>query len=1587
MSSESFELGTAYLSVALSTEGLGRDIIRQSRGLSQAFANIGKSGGAAFASAFSGSSRGATKTAEKDQQALARTVQSSTTKVRAARDTEAAAARKVEIAEAKLDEVRAKGNAQASQILAAEDRVATARTRHATATEKTRLAVGGLEDAQKALKAATESAGQAATSVGARLKSAFAGNPFQGLAAAAKTVGAEATAAFARITDPLRQLGEPFKGLGGQARAAAAEVGRNLATIALPVTNALSGIADRARSVAVAAGAALSDRLSAAGQAISVRLDPFREMASKARARAAEAAAAFSDAVGSRVRAIGARIDPFVQAVGRARTRAVEAATVFGQGVVTRARALIAPFAPFAPVVAKAASAAVEAGKALGSGIVGRARQAFSGLAGLLGRDGTNAGKQFTDAVAQEASAGGERSGSLFRATFLSGLAVNAITGIAKKAAGAFTGAFSRGFDRLTAIDDATAKLGGLGHSAENVEKIMGDALASVKGTAFGLGDAATMAATAVAAGVEPGRELQKYLTLTGDAATIAGVSMNEMGSIFGKVQTGQRAYTSELNQLADRGIPIYQWLQEELGVSASALRDMVSAGEVDSATFFRVINDNIGGAALKAGQTFRGSLANMQAAWGRLGAAFLEPAFQRLPEVFGSITDGIDKFAPVATRAGEAVGSAFGRIVDGIGGLGGTLRPILDGLSDAAAGFIDGFGGMDAVAQSFGQVLPLLTGPLGLLKSALGEVFGGGQADMRAFGKTVGEVLGPLVQAFGQLAEVIAGALGQALVSLLPVVMEVGRVLAGPLSDALGKLAPVIGDLATALLPGLANLFATLVPIIAQVAAAILPLVTMLVSQLAPVFVELVRVLLPPLSLLLGAVASVLGTLVAALDPVITALVSQLAPILVTLVRALLPPLARVIATVAEVISTVLAPVLEVIINVLGVLFVGAINALMPVVQVVFAFIARTIGNTMDIISGIIRLVMAVIRGDWSGAWEAIKQIGSAIWDQIKNIVQTAIGLVLSIIRGILKVIQTVWDAAWEVIKAVARAAWDWITRGIELFGDGAQRIFRSIVDGIGRIWDGLKAVAAAPVRFVIETVINKGIIKGWNDLVGLLKLPDTLKVKPLTVPSFASTSGGGGGAPTTGRGTVPLWDGGILPGPGTGYGDDMVVIDRRGVPVATVASGEMVIPREQSKKHQELLNNIITGKNLPGFFRGGVLPTPGPVRPHRMPYYNAQYAADMGYGTGSPVYAWKSGRVAQVMYANTSYGNRIRVNHDPGQSLYAHLSAINVAVGQMVRAGELIGRIGYSGNVRPRGPGGAHLHFEILGGAHMGSAGNEESGGGGFLSAALGWVTDRLAAPVRKLIESIPGGGAFAEAAKGMGTKLLDSAVEKIKGLIPAGTDDGVAVPFQDGRAGTVPGLSGVTTNTYAKAANIYQAALNAGHRVSSVGGYRGDGEHVTRRAVDFMVPNKSAGDFIANYTWGNRSRFGVSNVIWWQRIITAARASEGWRAMADRGSYTQNHMDHPHVLFDSRDMPLGGYAGGTTWAAPGWHLVGEEGPELVRFRGGETVLDYDDTKAALGGGLNVTYAPVLVNEDPARQYEDFAFRLIADLGRFRG
>lgn len=77
----------------------------------------------------------------------------------------------------------------------------------------------------------------------------------------------------------------------------------------------------------------------------------------------------------------------------------------------------------------------------------------------------------------------------------------------------------------------------------------------------------------------------------------------------------------------------------------------------------------------------------------------------------------------------------------------------------------------------------------------------------------------------------------------------------------------------------------------------------------------------------------------------------------------------------------------------------------------------------------------------------------------------------------------------------------------------------------------------------------------------------------------------------------------------------------------------------------------------------------------------------------SGKPVYATRAGRVISAVTSNSGYGIYVLIDHGDGySSLYAHMSVRYVSTGDSVSKGQMIGRVGSTGNST-----GPHLHFEI--------------------------------------------------------------------------------------------------------------------------------------------------------------------------------------------------------------------------------------------------------------------------------------------------
>jgi murein DD-endopeptidase MepM/ murein hydrolase activator NlpD len=117
------------------------------------------------------------------------------------------------------------------------------------------------------------------------------------------------------------------------------------------------------------------------------------------------------------------------------------------------------------------------------------------------------------------------------------------------------------------------------------------------------------------------------------------------------------------------------------------------------------------------------------------------------------------------------------------------------------------------------------------------------------------------------------------------------------------------------------------------------------------------------------------------------------------------------------------------------------------------------------------------------------------------------------------------------------------------------------------------------------------------------------------------------------------------------------------------------------------------------PGGYEGGAFGTGSFIWPtiNRIisgnDYWSGHLALDIGSAPGEPISASDAGVIVFAGWSMGGYGNAVAIDHGNGyQTLYAHLSKVNVRCGQSVSQGQNIGLGGSTGNST-----GPHLHFEI--------------------------------------------------------------------------------------------------------------------------------------------------------------------------------------------------------------------------------------------------------------------------------------------------
>lgn len=298
--------------------------------------------------------------------------------------------------------------------------------------------------------------------------------------------------------------------------------------------------------------------------------------------------------------------------------------------------------------------------------------------------------------------------------------------GVVSAAAG-ITAAF--GWSRLTGLDAAQAQLRGLGYEADDVERISANLVEALDGGMMTMAEATSAAATAMAAGVEEGDELARYIQIL-DSAVVGGTgSFQEMEQIFGRIVDQGKMTRTEFDMIAQRMPGFSSAVQEAMGVSSEEMYEMLRTGEITTDQFLDVMEGFSGDMAAEYAKSWDGMVQNTKAYIGIIGEQLLGGVFEQSKESIAEFIEFLksDEVMEWAQITGEAIGEAFTNIVERIQAAIEWYKQLDEWQQKLILGFGAFLIAMGPFLSIFGQLLqwlPVIVNGFKLLGAAIGLLF-----------------------------------------------------------------------------------------------------------------------------------------------------------------------------------------------------------------------------------------------------------------------------------------------------------------------------------------------------------------------------------------------------------------------------------------------------------------------------------------------------------------------------------------------------------------------------------------------------------------------------------------------------------------------------------------------------------------------------------------------------------------------------------------------------------------------------------------------------------------------------------------------
>jgi hypothetical protein len=473
-------------------------------------------------------------------------------------------------------------------------------------------------------------------------------------------------------------------------------------------------------------------------------------------------------------------------------------------------------------------------------------------------------------------------------------------------------------------------------------------------------------------------------------------------------------------------------------------------------------------------------------------------------------------------------------------------------------------------------------------------------------------------------------------------------------------------------------------------------------------------------------------------------------------------------------------------------------------------------------------------LRGAVVGTLNGLKGQATGIWSaMIGNLVPATRGLqgnvsgiigsmranVGSIFTGMTATAKSLWSGMGSSLRGTTR---DTSNHSTSVFGSmrsSVAGIFTDTISKVKGIWNQIAVITQRPINFVINSVLNNGLFKAFNGIIGTLGLPKTWKI-----PTAAAVP------------TPKLAAGGRVPGWSANDTHDNIP--------AWLTANEYVLPVKATRRLRQTvgeqgLESLRRGM-LPQFAQGGLV-----AFGRRLQSMGARVSEHPAFGGVTPG--------AHVRGSKHYTGQAIDVNTRPGTSAaeQRELSPMMALARQL----------------------GFHVIFMSSGHFNHGhvDTGAPGEGGSGAPVSAPAWydLFGSVAGVLSKLQDSIKGGD---EVDKRFGSSGLSNVLE----ALPAKALGWIWGKAKDTIGNLFTGVMDTIQEGIAGIGNLFSGGSSVEAAINAVAGKYGWGQGAEHAALMRIIQKESSGNPTAqnpsstayglfqflNSTWGSVGGYKTSN-----------------------------------------------------------------------------------------------------------------------------